>query len=119
MMKKINVNNGVTLKKKRLYLAFRYFSGRNTTTGEPNPRTGFYSNAGSLCGFYSIADRRDWIFEERLSKPCGLGGGERIPVTIKEARSLLLGESLEDFYHEIERIRDELEEEIEEDYLNE
>ncbi len=73
---------------------FRYFSGRSTTTGHPNEITGRMSIAGEAVVFSSRDERQVWIENEKLSSPCGSGGGERIVCTKKVLRSLCLGESL-------------------------
>ena len=95
----------------RLYLGFRFYSGRSTTTGSPHPLTGRYSKAGELVGFESKEKLNQWLNGERLSAPCGCDGGERIAVTKNEARNLFLGESVEDFEREIEMSREELQDE--------
>lgn len=79
------------------YYGIRYWSGRSTTTGTPNPITGRMSKAVDIEVFRSKKDRDEWLRNEKLSAPCGLGGGERIAATKKLCRQHRLGCSVEDF----------------------
>ena len=66
----------------KVYYGFRYLSGRNTTYADSG------KIAGELVAFHSHALLKKWLREERLSAPCGLGGGERVHVTRSEAIKL-------------------------------
>lgn len=79
------------------YYGFRYYSNRSCTYGSPNPKTGRYSIAGDVQVFRTEEDLTEWIDGEKLSAPCGLGGGERVRVSLKKARSLQLGMSTAEF----------------------
>ena len=70
------------MNKRKLFLGFRFFGGRHTTWGNG------LGTAGELVGFCSKKDLIKWLYEEELSAPCGLGGGERISVDRKEANRL-------------------------------
>ena len=84
------------------YYGFRFYSNRSCTYGSPNPVTGRYSIAGNIEVFRSKIDLNNWLSGEKLSAPCGCGGGERKQVTKKVARSLSLGVSVEDFEMDLE-----------------
>lgn len=81
----------------KLFYGFRFYSGKNTTIDSPNKITGRHSIAGEAAVFKSKQELCDWLAKEKLSSPCGLGGGERISVTKKELRKLQLGISVDDF----------------------
>jgi hypothetical protein len=82
---------------KKLYYGFRYYSGHSTTTGEPNPKTGRLSIAGETRVFSNREKLNAWLDKEKLTSPCGLGGGRREEKTLKELRKLYLGFSQENF----------------------
>jgi hypothetical protein len=81
----------------RKYYGFRFYSNRSCTYANPNPVTRRYSIAGGVEVFRSRSDRDAWIAGERLGAECGNGGGERIAVTKRQARSYSLGCSPEEF----------------------
>lgn len=91
------------MKTKKYFYGIRYLGGNRTcTTGEPNKITGRMSKAISVEVFLTKKDRDEWVNNENLSKPSGLGGGERIPATLREVREHSLGMSVEDFKQEID-----------------
>lgn len=67
------------MSKRKLFLGFRFFGGRHTTWGNSS------AIAGRLVGFFSKKDLINWLDEEKISEPCGVGGSERIGVSRKEA----------------------------------
>ena len=80
------------------FYGIRYYGGNRTcTTGTPNKKTGRMSIAAGIEVFRSVADRNHWLDDEKLSAPCGCGGGERITATKKMCRSVSLGLSVEAF----------------------
>jgi len=93
--------NGKKGGRPKFFYGFRYFSGRNTTMGTPN-RQGRMSRAGEMEIFQTAAERQAWLDGERLSAPCGSGGGERIAVTRSQLWALCLGMTLDDFNREVE-----------------
>lgn len=80
-----------------MYYGIRFFGGRFTTTGTPNLQTGHYSIACDIQVFRSKEDRDEWVSNEDLYAPSGLGGGERIAATKKQCRDCRLGSSIADF----------------------
>lgn len=90
----------------KYFYGFRYFSKGNTTTGEPNKVTGNFSIAGELVVFIHRESLRNWLANEKLSTPSGLGGGERVTINKKRARQLDLGTSLEDYNFHLECLQD-------------
>ena len=78
-----------------MFYAFEFFSGRNTTSGEPNPRTGRMSKAGSLETFATKAERDNWVNNGRITSD--MGGNCREAVSRREARRLCRGESISEF----------------------
>lgn len=101
LKKESSHENGKKGGRPKFFYGFRYFSGRNTTMGTPN-RRGQMSRAGEMEVFQTAAERQKWLDGERLSAPCGSGGGERIAVTRSQLRALCLGMALEEFSQEIE-----------------
>ena len=86
------------------YYAFEYFSGRNTTTGDPNIKTGRISIAGHLAVFSNKSDRDLWVkFGEVTS---GMQGNCREFVTARTARKLCHGVSIELYNCAVERLLD-------------
>lgn len=77
------------------FYAFEFYSGRNTTTGQPNRTTGSYSTAGSLAVFPSSAQRDEWVKNGRVTS--GMRGNCREIITAKDARALCAGMTLSDF----------------------
>ena len=71
------------------YYGFRYYSGRDST----------WANTGRIAGeleiFQSLPSLKNWLDDENLCNPCGLGGGERIRVSRKEAIKLIGKEEFE------------------------
>ncbi len=80
------------------YYAFEYWSGRNTTTGQPNPRTGWHSIAGELVVFRSRKGRDKWVAAGKVTSD--IQGNCREAVTARQARWLHRGMSL-DAYNEM------------------
>lgn len=78
-----------------MFYAFQFRSGRNTTTGEPNPRTGRMSKAGSLEVFATRAERDAWVAEGKTTSD--MQGNCREAVTRAEARKLCRGCTMAEF----------------------
>ena len=82
------------------FYAFEFYSGRNTTTGEPNRTTGSYSTAGFLAVFPSSAQRDEWVENGRVT--ADMRGNCREIITAKRARALCAGMTLSEFEDEVE-----------------
>jgi len=67
--------------------AIRYWSGKSTTTGEPNKRTGRMNIAIDEKAFFSTDERKKYIAKHP----------EWEKVNLKKLRSLNLGDSFEEF----------------------
>ena len=65
------------------YYGFRYWSGRSTTWNNTN------RIAGQLEIFETLDALNDWLNNEKLSSPCGCGGGERVRVTRERAIEMM------------------------------
>lgn len=84
------------------HYGIRYFStNRNCTTGEPHPLTGRMSKACEIVVFDTKPELDNWMSEEKLSSPSGLGGGERIKASKNTCRKHCLGMSVEAFEEEL------------------
>ena len=77
------------------FYAVEYWDGKNTTTGQPNPRTGRMSRACDLVIFQSRSERNEWIKSGRKIREA---------VTRANARQLFAGWSLNDFNEHIESL---------------
>jgi hypothetical protein len=76
----------------KYFYGFRYYSGRSTTTGQPNKKNGRYSIAGSAIAFKSKEELNAWLLRENRIKASGLGGGIRDPIkNRKQLRNLNAG----------------------------
>jgi hypothetical protein len=76
----------------KYFYGFRYFSGRNTTTGTPNHKNGKLSIAGIGAAFKSKEALNAWLLKEDRTKSWGLGGGIREPLrNRKHLRQLKAG----------------------------
>ncbi len=82
------------------YYAFQFASGRNTTTGNSNEKTGKYSTAGTLTVFSSKKERDDWVARGKVTSD--MRGNCREAVTAREARELKCGQTLAQFQEEVE-----------------
>ena len=82
------------------YYAFQFASGRNTTTGNTNEKTGKYSTAGTLTVFSSKKERDDWVARGKATS--AMRGNCREAVTAREARELKCGQTLAQFQEEVE-----------------
>jgi len=82
------------------YYAFEYKSGRNTTTGTPNPHTGRMSIAGGLAVFSSKHERDTWVNDGATTSD--MGGNCRQAVSITGARKLYQGTSVADYREMLE-----------------
>lgn len=78
------------------FFAFNYWDTANTTTGEPNTRTGKLSIAGEMVVFSNKAER-DHFAEKR---------GYKV-ITAKQARSLKAGLSIKQFEEFCEHMIDD------------
>lgn len=79
----------------RYFYAVQFWSGRNTTTGEPNPRTMRMSRAVNVEVFKTAAARDKWVDGGQVTS--GMAGNCREPVTKQQLRELRLGLSMKDF----------------------
>lgn len=86
----------------KTYLGFQYWSGRSTTTGTPNPRTGRMSIAGDLVAFATKSERDEWVARGKVTSD--MQGNCRRAVSRREARALSRGSSLADFIESIEHL---------------
>lgn len=82
---------------KRLYYGFRYFSGKNTTTGRPNPKTGRHSIAGEAVVFEKKENLISWLKRQNRGGYSGRDGGIRERVTKSTLRWLLAGLTTDEF----------------------
>ena len=80
---------------KKLYYGVEFWSGRNTTTGDHNPRTGRMSIACDIQSFESISARNDWVDNGKIT--ADMGGNNRETITKKKVRALCLGMSIVDY----------------------
>jgi hypothetical protein len=74
------------------FYGFEYASGKNTTSGPPNEKTGNMNKAGKLVVFTKKENREEWADETGRSTQ-----KIREAVSIKKARELHLGMSVADF----------------------
>ncbi len=72
-----------------MFYGFQYASGKSTTTGNPNPKTGELSIAGSLESFRSKKERDEWVARGCITPD--MGSNCRIPVESKNIRSFKKG----------------------------
>jgi len=79
----------------RTFYAVEFISGRNTTTGTPNPTTGRHSKAVRTAAFTSKADRDKWVSSGKVTSD--MQGNCRESVTEKELRKLLQGLTTEEY----------------------
>jgi len=82
------------------YYAVQFWSGRNTTTGTPNEKTGYKSIACDLLSFSSKEARDSYVDKGKIT--CDMRGNCREAVTKKQARSLCLGMSVSAFNEHLE-----------------
>lgn len=82
------------------YYAVEFWSGRNTTTGEPNTKTGRMSIACDIEVFDSKSERDKWV--ENGKETSAMRGNCRESVTKKELRDLKLGWSIAEFNEHLE-----------------
>ena len=82
------------------YYAVQFWSGRKTTTGQPNEKTGRMSIACDIEVFSSKKDRDNWV--ENGKTTSDMRGICREVITKKEARDLCLGMSVASFNEMIE-----------------
>ena len=75
--------------------AIKYWSGKNTTTGDPNPRTGRMSKAIDIKYFKTLTERKHYIEKNYEWELCSQ----------KKLRKLCLGNSVETFNKYIEYIK--------------
>ena len=86
------------------FYAVQFESGINTTTGQPNARTGRMSKAVSLMSFSSKDNRDTWVDAGKVT--ADMRGNCRKSVTKKEARNLHLGMSVNGFKEMLEMMLD-------------
>lgn len=86
------------------YYAVQFWSGRNTTTGTPNEKTGRMSIACDIESFSSKESRDSWVNAGKITSD--MQGNCRETVTKNEARSLCLGSSVSEFNEHLEMMLD-------------
>jgi hypothetical protein len=84
------------------FYAFQFQSGANTTTGQPNPTTGHFSTAGDLVVFSTREKRDAWVRRGRATS--AMRGNCRYAVTAKEARTLHLGMTMDEYNSYVEGV---------------
>jgi hypothetical protein len=85
----------------KVYYGVRYYAEKDTTTGQPNPYTGYHSIACFFVAFTSKEELQAWVDDERLDEPWGRLGGKRESVTKAKLRKLLRGLTGEEFNKKI------------------
>jgi len=88
------------MKAKKFY-GFEYKSGRWTTSGLPNQKTGRMSIAGRLLVFSDRDSRSRWVCASPIT--ADMRGPNREAVTAKEARSVSTGMSISEYNDMIKR----------------
>ena len=83
---------------KKFYYGFEYWDGRNTTTGQPNEKTGRYSIAGDMIAFTTKADIDSWVENGEYR----YGKSNRVIVNKRELRRLALGMTVASFNQWVE-----------------
>ncbi len=84
------------------FYAVEFFSGKNTTTGTQNPRTGYMSIAHSIEVFSSKNARDEWVNNGKIT--ADMRGNCRKAVSKNELRGLNLGLSVADFEQHLEML---------------
>jgi len=87
----------------KTFLGVEFWSGRSTTTGQPNAH-GRMSTACDLAVFSSKSERDAWVDEGKTT--VDMRGNCREAVTKKEARKLKAGWSQADFDQHLEMMLD-------------
>lgn len=87
---------------KRKFYAAEYWSGKQTTTGQPNKLTGRYSKAASLAVFPTAAERDEWVSNGKTTSD--MRGNCREALSADEARRLRAGSSDAEYAEEIEML---------------
>jgi len=87
----------------KYFYAVQFMSGRNTTTGQPNAKTGYYSNAVGVNCFKTSAERDEWVSNGESTS--AMRGNCRESVSKKELRDLCLGSSIIEFNEMLENIQ--------------
>jgi hypothetical protein len=87
----------------KYFYAFEFWSGRNTTTGQPNSKTGRMSKAGAAAAFATRSERDEWVNDGEVTSD--MQGNCREAVTKKVLRHLRLGKSLYEFNCLIEELQ--------------
>src|SRR6187455_1852046 len=85
----------------RYYYAVEFRSGPTTTTGEPNPRTGRYSQAVFFKAFKTEEARDAWVDKGRITSD--MQGNCRQAATRARLRWLRRGDTLAAFNEDLER----------------
>ena len=79
----------------KTFYAIEYASGRDTTTGDPNPKTGCRNIAIRAKVFDSYYDRNSWVLAG--AHTLAMQGNCREAATLMQLRRLTLGLSFEQF----------------------
>ena len=82
------------------FYAVEYKSGKNTTTGQPNQKTGYMSIATDSVAFTSKNDRDAWVADGEHTSD--MRGNCRSAVTLRQLRNLCLGMSIDEFAEHIQ-----------------
>jgi hypothetical protein len=86
------------------FYAAQFESGENTTTGQPNSRTGRMSKAVNLMAFSKKENRDAWVDNGKVTSD--MRGNCRKATTKKEARNLHLGMSVVEFNEMLDMMLD-------------
>ena len=92
---------------KHYYYAIKFISGRSTTTGTPNTKTGRMSVACRLVAFKSSHERDLWVADGRATYD--MSGNCREAITRRGLRQKCLGMSVSCFNDLVEGLKTELE----------
>ena len=84
----------------KYFYAVEYISGRGTTTGQPNQKTGYMSIATDSVAFASKKERDAWVADGEYTSD--MRGNSRAAVSLRQLRNLCLGMSIDEFAEHIQ-----------------
>lgn len=84
------------------FYAIEYVSGRDTTTGEPNDKTGRMNIAIRAKVFDSYYDRNSWVLAGEYTS--AMRGNCREAATLRQLRKLTRGLSFEQFSESVKHL---------------
>lgn len=87
----------------RYFYAVRFWSGRTTTTGQPNPRTFRMNRAVDIEVFETAAAREKWVDAGEVTSD--MAGNCREAVTKRQLRNLHLGWSVQEFNEHLDMLQ--------------